>query len=114
MGAGVLEDANHRAARAWSTRPLPVPGSSKVATNRNQSVSVDDLLTGFEFADDGNVSRSAAISMLMTPVLRGMICLLQDEIGRGLVGDRRHRWRWRRCTSSPSRKPEPAAVTYKT
>jgi putative DNA primase/helicase len=34
---------------------------------------LNDLLTGFEFADDNNVSRSGAISMLMTPVLRGMM-----------------------------------------
>ena len=36
---------------------------------------LNDLLTGFEFADDGNVSRSAAISMLMTAVLRGMMAV---------------------------------------
>ena len=39
---------------------------------------LNDLLTGFEFADDGNVSRSAAISMLMTPVLRGMMGQMTD------------------------------------
>ena len=64
-GAGIIQGGNHR----------------------NQSVSVDDLLTGFEFADDGNVSRSAAISMLMTPVLRGMILLAPgrtwSRAGRG-------------------------------
>jgi putative DNA primase/helicase len=34
---------------------------------------LNDLLTGFDFAADDNVSRSAAISMLITPVLRGMM-----------------------------------------
>ena len=34
---------------------------------------LNDLLTGFDFAEDDNLSRTGAISMLMTPVLRGMM-----------------------------------------
>ena len=34
---------------------------------------LNDLLTGFDFAEDDNLSRTCAISMLMTPVLRGMM-----------------------------------------
>ena len=41
---------------------------------------LNDLLTGFEFADDGNVSRSAAISMLMTAVLRGMMAVAPKHV----------------------------------
>ena len=37
ISGGVRWDVSHRAARACSTRPLPVPGSSKVATNRYPS-----------------------------------------------------------------------------
>ena len=37
ISVGARWDVSHLAARACSTRPLPVPGSSKVATNRSPS-----------------------------------------------------------------------------
>ena len=56
--------------------PMPeIPDQPTKQDALDALAKLNDLLTGFEFADDGNVSRSAAISMLMTPVLRGMMAV---------------------------------------
>ena len=49
----------------------PIPEHPTKADALDALAVLNDLLTGFEFED--NVSRSGAISMLMTPVLRGMM-----------------------------------------
>ena len=51
----------------------PIPERPTKADALESLALLNDLLTGFDFADDNNVSRAGAVSLLMTPVLRGMM-----------------------------------------